>query len=112
MSSNPQGIRNWSKLNDFDRSYIVKFVGTIIAAIITGIITGLRSKAGADGGFTNGWLGWLIFIVVTGGLTYYIKANYDLKDMTDVRILRHGIFVGFLSYWYFWAVIYNFIIFG
>ena len=108
MSAEPQGIKNWSKLNDFNKSYLVKLLGTIFVAIITGIITGNRQLAGVEG-ITNGWLGLLILIGTLVGFSFLIKSQFDLSDMTDMRIIRHGILICSLSFLFFWVVVFNFI---
>lgn len=114
MSSTPQGIRNYSKMNDFDKSYLVKLLVTITMAFITGIITGTRYDPDNPPGYSgldNGSLGFLIWFITTLIMTYYIKTNFDLSDMTNVRIFRHGVAIGFLSFIFFWVVIFQFYVF-
>ena len=111
MSSNPQGIRNYSKMNDVDKSYLVKLLGTIFMAFVTGIVTGERYDALNPPGYTgisNSSLGFLIWFVTTMVLTFYIRNKFNLADMTDFRIFRHGVAIGFLSFIFFWVVIFQF----
>ncbi len=113
MSSNPQGIMNWNKMNDKDKSYLVKLLGVITASIITGIFTGIRYKASHDyTGISNGYLGLIIFLGISAILSYVIKIKFDLSEMTDIQIFRHGIMIGGISFLFFWTIIHNFIYFS
>ncbi len=105
--STPQGIRNYSKMTDIDKAYLVKLLGTMIAALIAGIISGVTHTEG--GGTSTGLLGWFIWIAVSIGFTILIKIKFDLGDWTNIRIFRHGVFVGLLTYIYIWVTVFNFI---
>ncbi|MHA2250249.1 MAG: hypothetical protein ACXAD7_07800 [Candidatus Kariarchaeaceae archaeon] len=112
MSSSAGGIQNFSQMNDKDKAYLVKLVGTIIAAVISGIICGTQysEEEGASfGASESGLTGFSIWFGVTLGFAYFIKAKYDLGEMTNQKIFRHGIFIGFLSYIFFWTVFFNFL---
>ncbi|MHA2171421.1 MAG: hypothetical protein ACXAB7_16155 [Candidatus Kariarchaeaceae archaeon] len=115
MASSVSGIQNFSKMNDRDKSYLVKLVGTIIAAFIAGIVTGLFYSDSDDasfGGTDSSRFGWLLWLISSIGLSVFIKQKYDLGEMTNVQIFRHGIFVGLLNYIFFWTVIFNFLLFA
>jgi len=108
--SNPTGILNYNKLNDRDKSYIVKLSGTIIAAILYGVIGGANYANEEITGQPNGRLGFLIWLLVTLALAQVIKMKFNLADMTDMQIFRHGVFVGFLSYLFFWIIFFNVVV--
>ena len=110
MSTTPQGIFNYSKMNDRDKSYLVKLLGSLVLGVIAGITTGIIYTPGREG-ITTGWIGLLIFIVGFGLLSWYINEIYDLQEMSTQQIIRHGIFVSFLSYLWLWVVIFQFFIF-
>ncbi len=104
--SKTQGIFNFSKMKDLEKAYLVKLSGTMIAAVIMGIISGLFYEKG--GSFDSTKVGFLMWFLVTLSLTYWIKYKYDMGEWNDKRIFRHGVFVGFLYYIFFWTVSYNF----
>jgi hypothetical protein len=108
MSSTPQGIRNYSKMTDIDKAYLVKLLGAMGAAIIAGIVTGVMYAP--NEGAPTGLVGSLLWLATTIGFTFLIKMNFDLGDWTNVRIFRHGVFVGLLTYLYIWVTIFNYII--
>lgn len=105
--SKTQGIFNFSKMKDLEKAYVVKLAGTIITAFIMGIISGIFYEA--DGNFKSGRTGFAVWFLVTVGLTYWIKYKYDMGEWNDKRIFRHGIFIGFLNYLFFWTVTFNFV---
>ena len=104
--SKTQGIFNFSKMKDLEKSYLVKLGGTIIAAFVSGIITGSLYKPNGDfNGTDSTRTGFLIWFLTTLGLTYWIKYKYDLGEWKDVRIFRHGVFIGFINFLFFWICI-------
>ncbi|MHA2033600.1 MAG: hypothetical protein ACW99A_05420 [Candidatus Kariarchaeaceae archaeon] len=108
--SKTQGIFNFSKMKDKEKSYLVKLIGTIITAFVVGIISAVfYEKDGSYDGQTMGRAGFLIWFLSTLALTYWIKFKYDLSDWNDKRIFRHGVFVGFLNYLFWWTVVFNMI---
>ena len=107
MSSTPQGIRNFSKMTEIDKAYLVKLLGTMAAAVIAGIISGVTHTEG--GGTSTGLWGWFIWLIASIGFTILIKFKYDLGDWNNIRIFRHGIFVGLLTYIYLWVTVFNYI---
>ena len=107
MSSTPQGIRNYSKMTDIDKAYLVKLLGTMGAALIAGIISGTTHTEGA--GTTTGLWGWALWLVASIGFTFLIKFKFDLGDWSNIRIFRHGVFVGLLTYIYIWVTVFNYI---
>lgn len=107
MSSNPQGIRNWSKLNDKDRSYLVKLLGIIFVGIIMGFVSGYIYNTQENQ--SSGFLNLFVLLVTIAGLSYYIKKKFDLSDMTNSQIFRHAIMIGSLSYLFFMVVVFNFV---
>ena len=110
MSSTPQGIFKFDEMNDKDKAYLVKLLAVIIASIFTALITGLRYEQAATG-FTNGWLGLTIFFSTSIGMAYYIKDRFDLADMSNMQIFRHGIAIGFFSFLWIWIIVFQFFIF-
>ncbi len=112
MSSTEQGIFKYSKMNDKDKSYLVKLIGTLIAAVIAGIITGIIYTPGQPGLLSTGQIGFIIWVIAVLVLSYYIKIKFDLKDMSNQQIIRHGIFLGFLSYIFIWTIIFDYIIYS
>lgn len=115
MSANPTGIFNYSQLNDKDKAYIVKLSGILISAISMGIFSGLNYDPMGDGnidGVAIGRLGFFVLLVMMLALSQFIKMKFNLSDMTNMQIFRHGIFVGFLSYLFFWTMIFNFFLFA
>ena len=108
--SKTQGIFNFSKMKDIEKSYVVKLGGTIIAAVVSGIISGIFYEPEGDfNGTTSTNVGFLIWFITTLGLTYWIKYKYDMGEWNDKRIFRHGIFMGFINYLFFWTVVFNFV---
>jgi hypothetical protein len=106
MSSTPAGILNYDKMEDKDKAYLLKLLASIGLSLISGIITGISFDEGAN----IWWLGFLLFFGVQAGSIPILKSRFDLKEMTDMQIFRHGIFVGLLMYIFFWTVIFDFLI--
>ena len=104
--SKTQGIFNFSKMKDGEKAYLVKLIGTIVTAMTMGIISGTLYPDTIDG-TTSGRLGFFVWFITTLGLTYWIKFKYDLSDWNDKRIFRHGLFLGFLNYIFWWSVVFN-----
>lgn len=109
MSSSVQGIQNYSKMNDKDKSYLVKLIGTMIMAVVASIITAIVYQKGQPVGISTGWLGLIIWFVSVLVLSYFIKIKFNLSEMTNMQIIRHGIFVGFLTYLYIWIVLFDYL---
>ncbi len=112
MAASVSGIQNFAKMNDKDKAYLVKLIGTIFAAIIAGIISGTQfspdSSFSASDSATTGWLIWIISTLL---LSWFIKFKYNLEGMTNLQIVRHGIMIGLLNYVFFWTVVFNFLLF-
>ena len=111
MSANPQGIFNYSKMNDIDKSYLVKIIATIILAIFTGIITGFMYEPNSTA-ISAGMIGFSLWLIGSVASIYILNLYFDMGDWTSVRVFRHGVFVSLLTYLFFWIVIFNFIING
>ena len=104
MSSNP-GIQNYSEMEDKDKAYLVKLLAVMVASIITGILTGLIYTPGTS----IAGIGFLVFFVVLLVMSFVIKTKFDLSDMNNVQIIRHGIMVCFLIFLFFWTTIFQFV---
>ena len=109
--SKTQGIFNFSKMKDGEKAYLVKLLGTITTAIIMGFISGLFYPDTIDG-IAIGRLGFFVWFLVTLGLTYWVKYKYDLSEWNDKRIFRHGVFIGFFHYLFWWTVWFNIVQFS
>lgn len=108
MSSSIQGIQNYSKMNDKDKSYLVKLIGTMIMSVVASIVTAIVYQKGQPAGISTGWIGLIIWIISVLGFSYYIKIKFNLTEMSNSQIIRHGIFVGFLTYIYIWIVLFDY----
>jgi len=108
MSKTASGIQNYAQMTDKDKSYLLKMLGTILVAILSGIITGSMYNSGST---STGAIGFSIWLASLLGFSAFIKFQFDLREMTDVQIVRHGILVGFFMYLFFWTVIFNYVIF-
>jgi len=106
--SKEQGIFNFSRMKDGEKSYLVKLIGIILASVIMGFISGVYYPETITGS-QSGQLGFLVWFLVNLGLTYWVKFKYDLSDWNDKRIFRHGLIVGLLQYLFWWTVIFNII---
>lgn len=107
MSSTPAGILNYDKMEDKDKAYLLKLLASIVLSLIAGLITGIAFEPKV----TNlWWLGFLLYIGVQAGSIPVLKSRFDLHEMTDMQIFRHGIFVGLLMFIFFWTVVFDFLI--
>jgi hypothetical protein len=94
-------------MEDKDKAYLVKLLTILVMAFFTGILTGsIYPETG-----NIGRLGILIFLAASVGSSFFVKSKYDLSEMSDVQILRHGVIVTFLTYIFFWVTIFQFVYF-
>lgn len=107
MSASPGGIQNFSEMDDKNKAYLVKLLSIMVLGVIIGFVTGTTYDPGNS---SPGSIGFLSFIFVELGLSYLVKRKYDLRDMSDTQIFRHGIALSLLIYIFIWAIIFNFLI--
>ena len=110
MSSQVQGVQNYSKMVDKDKAYLIKLLSAIGASVITGILTSILYDPNSTGGSSIGWIGLIIYIITLVVSSFFVKAKFRLdKEMTNGQIIRISIFMSFMTYVFLWIVLFNFL---
>lgn len=104
MSAKVSGIQNFSRLDDVDKVYMLKLIAILVGAILSGIISGSVYEPGTR----IAWIGFSSFFILFVGTSYAGKFYYNL-ELTNVQLLRQGIFLLFVIFIFFWVVIFNFV---
>ena len=109
MSTRQQGIWNFSKFNDKEKAFTLKYLVGIACGILAGVITGLIYSP-EETGWLVGLLGLAIFLGESVLISYFVKMQYKLEDPDFFVTWRHGIFTNLILYLFFWILIFNFFI--